>query len=319
MLIYPEMPALQASAIILAGLLDSMLEQESQIGSKDSAEALHDYRITVRKIRVVLAQFEDLLPGSGVPIFRKSFSVVMENTSYLRDLEAFRYQFSGYASSKSVVAGHDFGPLLRYIDGQERVERSKILRYFKSVRYRKLKTNWETYIQDTLLTEDSGRDTSDGSNVPIVTVVREAIAGKYSKTARQASRISRHSPIKSFHTLRKSCKKLRYLLELFGDAFPRQARKELISDLKQMQGKLGELQDAEVHLCIIRKYLDEIEEYLDRDKRKAINRLIKTIKKNRKLMKTDAAEVIRKYAGRSAKKIDLLLKVRPELLIISQK
>ncbi len=57
--------------------------------------------------------------------------------------------------------------------------------------------------------------------------------------------INDDSPSEALHDLRKRCKELRYLLELFASLYDPKAHKELVKELKLLQGNLGEFQDAE--------------------------------------------------------------------------
>jgi CHAD domain-containing protein len=60
------------------------------------------------------------------------------------------------------------------------------------------------------------------------------------------------SPPEALHGLRKTGKELRYLLELFGDLYPRDAVKPLIATLKSLQDTLGRFQDREVQADTLR-------------------------------------------------------------------
>ena len=54
-----------------------------------------------------------------------------------------------------------------------------------------------------------------------------------------------------YHELRRSAKKLRYMLECFGDLAPKSAMKAFVRRLKVIQDSLGEHQDVVVHAAQI--------------------------------------------------------------------
>ena len=62
----------------------------------------------------------------------------------------------------------------------------------------------------------------------------------------QGRAITDGSPPEEYHELRKTCKKLRYLVEFFRSLFPRREMGRVITALKLLQDNLGEYQDLYV-------------------------------------------------------------------------
>ena len=71
----------------------------------------------------------------------------------------------------------------------------------------------------------------------------------FKKVLKQGTAITGESAAADLHTLRKSCKKLRYLLEFFQPLYPANKIKLLIKTLKQLQDNLGEYQDIHIHIA----------------------------------------------------------------------
>jgi len=303
----PGMLGSEASRIILIGLYERLSATGDQILSKTSPEALHDYRVVVRKTRTLLNQLDGVLPDPGLSESRRAFSGVMKKTSYLRDLEGCCSEFLRYKSRSGADVGSTLDPLLVDINRQEKVERRKVLKYLGSVAYSKLKSDWSIYLQQTLVELDSGGQPLQRACLPMQTVANEAVRKSYSKTVRLASGCNNNMSIIVFHKLRKSYKKLRYLLEIFTEIFPAKERKQIMRELKTLQGKLGLLQDTEVQLDILKTSVAHIEDRLDKSNKKAIKKMIRHIKNKRKKARINAIESINKFTRYSAKKIDLLL------------
>jgi CHAD domain-containing protein len=78
---------------------------------------------------------------------------------------------------------------------------------------------------------------------------------------REGRAITPDSPPEEMHELRKSCKKLRYLMEFFQSLYPEQEGRDLIKQLKALLDNLGGFQDLAVqgrHLVdIARRMRDE--------------------------------------------------------------
>jgi len=303
----PGMSGSQASRIILVGLYERLSATGDQILSKTSSEALHDYRVVVRKTRTLLNQLDGVLPEPGLSEFRQAFSGVMKKTSYLRDLEGCCSEILRYKNRSGSDVGSVLDPLLIDINRQEKVERRKVLKYLGSIAYSKLMSDWSIYLQQTLAELDSGDQPLKRACLPMQTVANEAVSKSYLKIVRLAAGCNNSMSIAVLHKLRKSYKKLRYLLEIFTEIFPVKERKQIMRELKTLQGKLGLLQDTEVQLDILKSSVAQIEDRLDKSNKKAIREMIRHIKNKRKKARINAVESINKFTRYSAKKIDLLL------------
>jgi CHAD domain-containing protein len=80
----------------------------------------------------------------------------------------------------------------------------------------------------------------------------------YRRVLQEGGAITPASPAADLHELRKSCKKLRYLMEFFQSLFPAQKIRQLIEELKDLQDNLGEFQDLEVQTHTLREYGEQM-------------------------------------------------------------
>jgi CHAD domain-containing protein len=85
-------------------------------------------------------------------------------------------------------------------------------------------------------------------------VASERIWRTYRKTLKEGNAITVESPAEALHDLRKTCKKLRYLMEFFQSLYPRSDIKELIRVLKTLQDNLGDFQDYEVQVSTLKEF-----------------------------------------------------------------
>jgi len=302
-----DTPALSGSIFLLTTLVLEIGRQEIQFRENTSPDALHDYRVIIRKIRTLLAQLDDVLSEPGLSEFKKGFSAVMEKTSYLRDLEGCCAEITRHKDRLGHNVGSDIDPLLITINKQEKIERRKVLKYLRSDAYSKLKADWSIYLQRSLAELDTDSHTLKRAWLPMQTVANEAVSKSYLKIVSLAAGCNKNMSAAGFHKLRKSYKKLRYLIEIFTEIFPVKSGKNIVQELKTLQGKLGLLQDTEVQLDILKSSVAQIEDRLDKSNKKAIREMIRYIKNKRKKARINAVESINKFTRYSAKKIDLLL------------
>ena len=73
----------------------------------------------------------------------------------------------------------------------------------------------------------------------------ERLAGAYRRVLRRGSRITPASPAEDLHDLRKRCKELRYLLEIFAPVLDPGGAGGAVKELKALQDVLGTFQDSE--------------------------------------------------------------------------
>ena len=80
----------------------------------------------------------------------------------------------------------------------------------------------------------------------------------YNNVVHEGRSIDENSASERLHELRKSCKKLRYLLEFFQSLYPRETIKPLIRSLKDLLENLGDFQDLEVQTHTLQHYAAEM-------------------------------------------------------------
>ncbi len=104
------------------------------------------------------------------------------------------------------------------------------------------------------------------------------------------------TPADDVHDLRKDAKKLRYLIECFSSLVPDKPRKKYIKLLKALQENLGEHQDAEVHILLLRSLTPEIDAAgADANTMVAIGQLTQRLEQTRVAARAEFAERFADY------------------------
>jgi CHAD domain-containing protein len=99
---------------------------------------------------------------------------------------------------------------------------------------------------------------TDRTARPLGPLVRKRIARAHGILIDGGRLIGPDTPAEQVHDLRKDAKKLRYLLECFGSLLDDKPRTKFVKRLKALQDNLGEHQDAEVHVAMMRGIADEL-------------------------------------------------------------
>ena len=89
-------------------------------------------------------------------------------------------------------------------------------------------------------------------------LARETIGAASKHLMKAAKRIDDDSPAEDIHTARKRAKRLRYAAEMLGGALPAKDIKSTVSHMKRLQDDLGQFQDSEVQLHLVRDLLEDV-------------------------------------------------------------
>ena len=141
-------------------------------------------------------------------------------------------------------------PLKDFLQRKHRQEQGKLVAILKSARYREIKEQWRRYLDAPL----PKRPTAEDAGKPIVEVAHRRTWRMYRRVLKEGQAITDASPATDLHELRKSCKKLRYLMEFFQTLYPDKQIRRAIRELKQLQDNLGDFQDLDVQTHTLRHF-----------------------------------------------------------------
>jgi hypothetical protein len=94
------------------------------------------------------------------------------------------------------------------------------------------------------------------SQAPVIDNARKIIAVRLDELYQFAPYVTNPEHIAEIHNQRIAAKRLRYTLEMFRFAFPKDL-KDLISEVKEIQSAIGEMRDADVMVENVLGLLDE--------------------------------------------------------------
>ena len=117
-----------------------------------------------------------------------------------------------------------------------------------------MKQQWERYLLAPLAKRPVARDAAKS----IGKVARRRTWRMYKRVLKEGKAITAESLPPELHELRKSCKKLRYLMEFFQSLYPPGAMRASIKELKQLQDNLGDFQDLDVQIEALKRFAMEM-------------------------------------------------------------
>jgi CHAD domain-containing protein len=232
-----EASAATGLASILGALLDAIEENVPGTIRDIDSEFLHDLRVAVRRTRSALKLAGDVLPAGLAARFAPEFRWLGDLTTPARDLDVYLLGFPGMAAGLVAATAEDLEPFRDYLVRSRAAAHRDLTRGLRSARFSRLRAQWRPELAAT-------RRVRRGPTV--VQLADDRIAAANRKVLKTGRRITPASPAESLHELRKRCKELRYLIEMFGSLHDPAVRWQAVRELKSLQDCLGEFQDAHV-------------------------------------------------------------------------
>jgi CHAD domain-containing protein len=240
------MPAAAAMATVMSALLDTLEANVPGTVRDIDTEFLHDLRVAVRRTRAALKLTGQVLPGGARGVFGPEFKWLGDLTTPTRDLDVY---LLGLPEMTAGLVGADPGDLEPFGEqlARERARAQRDLaRGLRSARFQRLRRDWRVALAEAAAT---ARRKPTAAQLAV-----GAIADAHQRVLADGSAITAASPATSLHELRKRCKELRYLLEIFASLHPPGAAWRAVKELKGLQDCLGEFQDTDVQRAELRAF-----------------------------------------------------------------
>jgi CHAD domain-containing protein len=248
--LWPEMPAAVAIATVLQHFADVIADNvEGTIAAIDT-EFLHDLRVAVRRTRSILKLTGDVLPADIAARYAPGFKWLGDLTTPVRDLDVYLIGLDDMAAGLASADPHDLDPFRSFLVRHRAGERRRLVRGLRSRRFEQLMDGWGKALAQATVGADSGP--------PVATLARQRVKRVFRRVVRLGEQITAGSPSEQVHALRKRCKELRYLLEVFRPLHADQPHRLLVKELKALQDTLGEFQDGEVQRQAVRQFAAEM-------------------------------------------------------------
>jgi CHAD domain-containing protein len=250
----PDMRADIAAKYIYSHLLKAIKDNEQGAIANTDSEFLHDFRVAVRRTRAGLSQLKSVLPDKISAYYADFFSWLGQITGSTRDLDVYLLNFAPYKSSLPASIRDDLNPLYEFLLTKQQKAQKELAKKLRSARYLSTLTEWEQYLKEQARLKPVEPD----AKLSIKQLADRRIWKSYKRVLQEGDAITEHSLSEALHKLRKSCKKLRYLMEFFQSLYPEDQIKHLIKNLKGLQEVLGSFQDYAVQENTLKLFSEEM-------------------------------------------------------------
>ena len=295
--LHTELSVTEAVKMIHKRLLSVMQQNEDGIINDVDTEFLHDYRVTVRRIRSLYGQAKNVLPQELVKRAKKDYSSLGKLTNRMRDIDVYLLNINKYLDYMPGDLVEYIKPFFENLERERVREHRKLVNNFKSQSYKTLIKYWDSFLYQ--------EDGSDDSKKHIMDFAREKIISRFEAVLSLGYKIIPGSPDVLVHKLRIECKKLRYLLEFYSSLFPSGLIPSLIRQLKILQDYLGEFNDYSIQQATLHEYINTLPLNSEKNKRTitALGFLIGKLSERQMEVRKDFAKTFKKFAGPETTKI----------------
>lgn len=240
---------------IQLGLLRTLEANIDGTRANVDSEFLHDLRVATRRTRSALTQVKAVFPPEVVERFKQGFAWVGQVTGPTRDMDVYLLALDDYKAGLPEMLRDDLAPLRGFLEVHHAEEQKALGRKLTSPHFRKLLKEWRTFLEAPVPKHPASANAAR----PTKAVADERIWKMFRRVMKEGRAINEKSPPEDLHELRKSCKKLRYLMEFFESLYPGNHVRTLIKVLKVLLENLGNFQDLEVQAHTLRRFAEQME------------------------------------------------------------
>jgi triphosphatase len=261
-----DMPTDEALAILISGLVSTFLSRLGQIPARTGAEAVHQARVTLRRLRALMLAFRPILRDietalkpplaglKGVLGPARDWDVFLSETvdplaRSLDEADAVTDWLKQAAACRRDAA---YAALTDWLDGPAyRDLACRLVGLGLGLDWRPTEAPPAVGAAVSAVKAGDGIDTGTGMDAPaaeastalIGAFTTKCLESRWRKTARPTRELA-EMPTPELHGLRIKCKKLRYQTEMFLDLMPAKNGRRLIRRLATAQETMGLLNDG---------------------------------------------------------------------------
>ncbi|EDP65638.1 hypothetical protein BAL199_02399 [alpha proteobacterium BAL199] len=243
-------PAGPALRVVLLALLDTVERRRAGVIADIDCEELHELRVAIRRIRSILSLLRTPEPDARLDHARETFAWLGRVTGPTRDLDVHILAWRAHRRQASPDDAAALEPLGRFLMDERAKAHAALARTLSTRRLdtalarwrRALSGNGATWTRYEVLRQ------------PVGDLAGRRILKLYRRALREGTGITPATPAESLHALRKTMKKLRYVIEIVREVYPTRRVRAVLQTLRQLQQVLGDVQDMEVQAAALRKF-----------------------------------------------------------------
>ncbi len=251
----PDDPMSEAGRKILAFQFERMLLHEPGSRLGEDIEAVHDMRVTTRRLRSAFRIFEPYYRRKALRPLLRNLRKTARCLGRVRDLDVFIFKSEQYQAGLPDQTG--LAPLLEFCRADREAARADLIAHLDSPAFTRFVEEFDRFVS----TPNRGVEPIR-ADTPVAFQVRHVVP-RLIYTAYENVRAYEtafdQADVLTLHALRIEGKRLRYALEFFEEVLGGEI-KAVIQATKRLQDHLGDLNDTEVAGRYLREFMARFEQ-----------------------------------------------------------
>jgi len=243
----PQQPAREVMRTVHLHLLQAIEANLQGVKADLDSEFLHDLRVAVRRTRSLLTQVKGVFAEEATARFKERLAWLGNITGLTRDMDVYLLKFDDYRQSLPAAFQPHLDPLHDFLLAHKAGAHQALVRQLSGPEFLQLLREWRGFL---------GEPGGDGptAKTPVTALAGRRIWRMFRRVRDQGEALRADSSPEALHELRKSCKKLRYLMECFHSLYPKEEVQSSIKAVKLLQEHLGDYQDLAVQAEKLREF-----------------------------------------------------------------
>lgn len=260
---------------------------ETGVIDDTDTEFVHQYRVSLRKLRSLLSLMKSALPNELPHRAKRELAGMASAMGTLRDLDVFLLDQGRYRQMLPQV----FHPGFDGFIAQIRKDRQRALNATR----RQLRSATYTRRCDELAQMLDAPATFEAASAsrPVQRVASARILKRYLRIRAASLQVTAATDDEQVHEIRIECKKLRYMLEFFAELYPKNRLKPIYKALKRLQDVLGRFNDASVQQIFLNQYAQRSQ---DEPQSAALHGLIAVLHQEQLKIRAQAEDELHQFA-----------------------
>jgi len=251
--ITPELTVSEAFATIMDHHFRYLMEWEDAAKTWEDIEGVHQFRVTIRRMRSALSLFRTAIPKEAYKPWSDEMRWVAGELGLARDLDVFIDEGLAHSARIPLKGAERLKQLAE--EHRARAYQEQVRAMLESERYRRFKKGFQDWYGqrrwEALEVKKKKKKQSNNLKMKIMPFARTLLDKQERRVLSVGSHVNRDNPAE-MHRLRIECKKLRYAAEFFRPLFA--GMDTFISHMKGLQDLLGLLND----ISVMQSLLDEL-------------------------------------------------------------
>lgn len=238
---------------VYGGLINIMRLNTDGIVNGYDAEFLHDFRVSVRRIRSAMSMLKGVYEDTEEAVYKNFFRTLGGYTGKARDMDVYLEELEGYGGILPDEMKDSLVPVMEHFRRERDESYEKLRNFLTSAEYAEGLSGWEKLI-------NSRAHIGRRGFVNTKKAAKRALTKIFCVADGMTEGVDAQTPDERIHAVRIAFKKLRYCIEFFTLFIKEENTADVLTRLRALQDSLGRYNDLSVQCAHMQERLNTEED-----------------------------------------------------------